>query len=183
MGGRRDPEQACPGFGEAKKGLEWSDLAVNEQTFALNLFISLNRICEPLRELSGLGEFGQPPVGWGGSRRPPDHMSEKPQLVSLGGETSSAQGTEPCQTLLMSESSDPPLSVFLRCLSSSCFSALCCLFIVLNPSPGSCSSLLSLWIYVAVHFKRPVSSACSPEFELHSFTSSVSRLPFPLGQI
>lgn len=67
--------------------------------------------------------------------------------------------------------------------SSSYFCALCVTFLlswVHLQDPGS--SLLSLWIYVAVHSKRSVSSACSPEFELHSFTSYVSWLLFHLGR-
>lgn len=110
------------------------------------------------------------------------HEPEPPQLASLGGKSSSPAAV--CDSHLRCWQC--PILLTLLCLfflSPSYFSALCYLFIVLNPSPGSRSSLLSLRIYVALHFKRSVSSACSPEFELHSFTSHVSWLLFRLGQI
>lgn len=77
--------------------------------------------------------------------------------------------------LFLSQPSFLTLVSSLFFLLSSYFYALCVtFFIVLSHLRDPGSSLLSLWIYEAVLFKRPVSSACSPEFELHSFTSYVS---------
>lgn len=77
--------------------------------------------------------------------------------------------------LFLSQPSFLTLVSSLFFLSSSYFYALCVtFFIVLSHLQDPGLSLLSLWIYEVVLFKRSVGSACSPEFELHSFTSFVS---------